>query len=200
MERRDLLKAAAGIGIVLGGRGPGIEREAAAREAAARAAAAQASGDAAARPRAGDRFVFALGARRGETIAPGDVAPGGPLLLAWPADPATGTVRDGSRLNQVVLVRLDPATLDAATAARAADGIVAYSGVCSHTGCDVSEWIDSTRTLLCPCHDSEFDPARGAEVVLGPAPRRLAALPLAIVGGGLVASDGFVGRLGADPP
>ena len=84
--------------------------------------------------------------------------------------------------------------------ARAADGIVAYSGVCSHTGCDVSEWIDSTRTLLCPCHDSEFDPARGAEVVLGPAPRRLAALPLAIVDGALEAAGGFIGRVGADPP
>ena len=185
MERRELLRAAAGIGLVLRAR---------------RAAAAQAAGDAAAGPRTGDRFVFALGARRGEPIAPSDVAPGAALLLAWPMDPATGVVRDGSRLNQVVLVRLDPAALDAATAARAADGIVAYSGVCSHTGCDVSEWIDSTRTLLCPCHDSEFDPARGAAVVLGPAPRRLAALPLALVGGTLEAAGGFIGRVGADPP
>ena len=185
MKRRELLKAAAGVGLVLRGR---------------RAPAGQAAGDAVAGPRAGDRFVFALGARRGEPIAPGDVASGGALLLAWPMDPATGAARDSSRLNQVVLVRLDPATLDAATAARSADGIVAYSGVCSHTGCDVSEWIDSTRTLLCPCHDSEFDPARGAEVVLGPAPRRLAALPLAIVDGALEAAAGFIGRVGADPP
>ena len=44
-------------------------------------------------------------------------------------DPATGVARDGSRLNQVILIRLDPATLDADTAARAADGIVAYSGI-----------------------------------------------------------------------
>ena len=183
MKRRELLKAAAGVGLVLRGR---------------RTAAGQAA-DGAAGPRAGDRFAFALGARRGEPIAPGDLAPGA-LLLAWPMDPATGAARDGSRLNQVVLVRLDPATLDAATAARAADGIVAYSGVCPHTGCDVSEWIDSTRTLLCPCHDSEFDPARGAEVVLGPAPRRLAALPLAIVDGALEADGGFIGRVGADPP
>lgn len=185
MERRELLKAAAGIGLVLRGRP---------------AAAGQATGDGAAGPRAGDRFVFALGARRGEPIVPSDLAPGGALLLAWPMDPASGAVRDGSRLNQVVLVRLDPAALDAATAARAADGIVAYSGVCSHTGCDVSEWIDGSRTLLCPCHDSEFDPARGAEVVLGPAPRRLAALPLAIVDGTLEAAGGFIGRVGADPP
>ena len=190
MERRDLLKAA-GIGLVVRPR----------LAAGTRAAAPQAAGAAAAAgPREGDRFVFALGARRGQTITPGDVVLGDALLLAWPADPATGTVRDGSRLNQVVLVRLDPATLDTATAARAADGIVAYSGVCSHTGCDVSDWIDSTRTLLCPCHESEFDPARGAEVVLGPAPRRLAALSLAIVDGALEASGSFIGRVGADPP
>ncbi len=185
MQRRDVLKSAAGIAFALGER---------------TASAAQAAGDATAGPREGDRFVFALGARRGQMITPGDLVVGDAHLLAWPADPATGTVRDGSRLNQVVLVRLDPAAFDASTAARAADGIVGYSGVCSHTGCDVSDWIDSTRTLLCPCHESEFDPARGAAVVLGPAPRRLASLPLAIVDDTLEAAGGFIGRVGAAAP
>ena len=41
-------------------------------------------------------------------------------------------------------------------------GIVAYSGVCTHTGCDVTDWFPDVRRFKCPCHESEFDPADGA--------------------------------------
>ena len=37
--------------------------------------------------------------------------------MAWPMDPVGNVVRNGSRLNKVLLVRLDPAVLDAQTAA-----------------------------------------------------------------------------------
>ena len=158
---------------------------------------AQAADAAQSRPQEDDRFVFALGSRAGQTVTPDDVGLGEAQILAYPKDPVTDTVRDGSRLNQVIVVRLDPADLDADTAARAADGIVAYSGVCSHTGCDVSDWLGGARTFLCPCHESEFNPARGAEVEGGPAPRRLAALPLKIVDGALRAAGSFIGRVGA---
>lgn len=112
-------------------------------------------------------------------------------------DPQSETVRDGTRLNQVILVRLVPVALDEETATRAADGIVTFLGVCSHTGCDVSDWLNDTQTLFYPCHESEFDPARSAEVTGGPAPRRLAALPLRIVDGTLLAAGSFIGRVGA---
>ena len=151
-----------------------------------------------ARPRENDRFAVAFGSRAGTLINPGDVAGGEAPLFAYPVDSATQVVRNGSLLNQVILLRLDPATLSVETLARAADGIVAYSGVCSHTGCDISDWLDRTNTLLCPCHDSEFDPADGADVLTGPAPRRLAALPLKIVDDTLLAAGGFIGRVGAD--
>src|SRR5260370_25070077 len=64
------------------------------------------------RPQPGDRFVFAEGDRAGETIGPGDVPEGGPPVQAWPMDPQTQVVRDGSRLNQVLLLQLDPGKLD----------------------------------------------------------------------------------------
>ncbi len=35
------------------------------------------------------------------------------------------------------------------------------------------------------CHNSEYDPRAGAQVVFGPAPRRLAALPLTLADGSL---------------
>ena len=34
--------------------------------------------------------------------------------MTWPMDPAEKVVRDGSRLNKVLLVRLDPAILESA--------------------------------------------------------------------------------------
>ncbi len=148
-------------------------------------------------PHDGDSLVFATGPRAGKAIAPQDVPLGGPQVFAYPMDPASGVPRKASRLNQVLLVRLDPADLTPQTRERAADGIVAYSAVCSHTGCDVNGWLQRTRTLHCECHDSEFNPADAANVEFGPAPRRLAALPLRITDGSLQVGGSFIGRVGA---
>lgn len=153
--------------------------------------------DAEERPREGDSLVFAGGSRAGEVISAGDVPLGGPQIFAYPMDPSTGVPRRGSRLNQVLLVRLDSADLTSETRERSADGIVAYSAVCSHTGCDVNGWFEDTRTLHCDCHDSEFDPADAAKVEFGPAPRRLSALPLRVVEGAIEVAGDFIGRVGA---
>lgn len=110
---------------------------------------------------------------------------------AWPYDPKARRLRDGSRLNKVLLVRLDTGALDAETAARAADGVMAYSSVCTHQGCDVSAWREKEKTLLCFCHFSQFQPAQGGVVVAGPAPRPLPALPLRVEDGRLVVAGGF---------
>ena len=149
-----------------------------------------------ARPQEGDHFVFATGDRKGATIMPGDLTIGGPLVTAYPVDPHTAVVRDGSRLNQVLLIHLDPADLSEPTRAHAPQGIVAYSAVCTHEGCDVWLWQGEGKTLKCPCHDSEFDPKDGARVITGPALKRLPTLPLKIVDGVLMAAGGFAGRVG----
>ena len=150
----------------------------------------------AARPQKGDRFVFAYGDRAGQLIAPEDLPLGGPQQIAFPMDPATKVVRDGSLLNQVALIRLDPAQLSEETRAEAAGGIVAYSAICTHEGCPISMWHQQSRTLFCACHASRFDPTDRARVVDGPAPRRLAMLPLGPLDGGIVAAGGFTGRVG----
>jgi Rieske Fe-S protein len=81
------------------------------------------------------------------------------------------------------------------TRARAADGVVAYSGVCTHTAA-TSGLVRRLAALKCPCHESEFDPGDGARVVGGPAPLPLAALPLKLVDGALVVAGPFEGRVG----
>ena len=50
--------------------------------------------------------------------------------------------------------------------------------------------------LKCPCHNTEFNPRESAQVVFGPAPRRLAALPLAIADGSLTVAAAFIGKVG----
>jgi Rieske Fe-S protein len=149
-----------------------------------------------ARPHEGDRLVSTRGTRQGIALTPEDVPVGAPPVTAYPMDPSTGVVRDGSRLNQVLLLCLGVSDLTEATRRHAADGIVAYSAVCTHTGCDTWLWQGERQTLKCPCHDSEFDPKDGARVLVGPAPRRLPALPLRVVDGMLVVAGGFVGRVG----
>jgi Rieske Fe-S protein len=146
------------------------------------------------RPKPGDVLVRAADSAA-SPLAASDVRPG-PPLVAWPMDPVERVVRNGSRFNQVLVLRLDPATLSTQTQARAADGIVAYTTICTHSGCDVAEWVADDQLLLCGCHSSTFDPRDGARVTDGPAPRSLPALPLAISDGLLVVAGVFTDRVG----
>ena len=148
------------------------------------------------RPLAGDLLVSAK-TPDAVPLRPDDVVPSAPQLLAWPKDPASGAVRDGSRLNQILLLRLDPESLDAETSARAAGGVVAYSATCTHAQCPVTEWRQEAGILRCPCHGSEFDPRAGGRVVGGPALRRLPPLPLRLsADGGLEVAQSFLGKIG----
>jgi rieske iron-sulfur protein len=155
------------------------------------------------RPQKADLLVASEGDGEGQVIKPQDLKLGGPPLHAWPKDPKTSVIRNGSRLNEILVIRLDPAALDDETRSHAADGIVAYSAICAHAGCPVTGWVKGEEVdkevFKCFCHNSEYDPRRGAEVVFGPAPRRLAALPLAIVDGSLVVAGSFVGKVGGQP-
>jgi len=106
----------------------------------------------------------------------------------------------------VIVVRIDPDALDlpAGREGWAPDGLLAYSKICTHAGCAVSIPRSPLYppqaprpALVCPCHFSTFDPARGAEVIFGPAGRALPQLPLAIdAEGNLVAAGGLSGDVG----
>jgi rieske iron-sulfur protein len=153
------------------------------------------------RPQKADLLVVSEGEHAGEVIKPQDLKLGGPPVRAWPKDPKTSVIRNGSRVNEVLVVRLDPAELDDETRSHSADGIVAYSIICAHAGCPVTAWVKEEAgdkdVFKCVCHNSEYDPRQSAQVVFGPAPRRLAALPLAITGGSLTVAAAFVGKVGA---
>jgi ubiquinol-cytochrome c reductase iron-sulfur subunit len=108
--------------------------------------------------------------------------------------------------SSVVLVRPGAADLHLppSLARYPANGIVAYSKICTHAGCAISLYRaplfqpDEPRpALVCPCHYSTFDPARGGDVIFGPAGRKLPMLPLSIDRRGyLRAAGNFDGPVG----
>jgi len=105
--------------------------------------------------------------------------------------------------SSLVVVRLKPGELKSHQG-YAANGIVAYSKICTHAGCAISLYRaplyqpDEPRpALVCPCHYSTFDPADGGTVTFGPAGRKLPMLPLEIDGDGhLRAAGNFDGPVG----
>ena len=128
-------------------------------------------------PQTGDHFVFLTGPKKDQPARSDDLELGGPQAQVYPADPK-GVVRDGSPLNLVVLVRVGSDGLDEETRARSADGVVAYSAICTHQACPVNQWSTEKMAMVCSCHGSTYDPKNSAEVIFGPAPLPLAALPL----------------------
>ena len=149
------------------------------------------------RPQIGDHLVFFDGPHEGKPVRVEDLELGGPQAQAFPADPK-GLVRDESRFNLVIVARVGEDGLSEETRANSADGVVAYSGVCTHQGCPVNMWSAERKGFVCSCHGSIYDPKDDANVIFGPAPRHLAALPLKSENGLLIVAGPFNRRLGGE--
>src|SRR5215213_4965153 len=111
------------------------------------------------------------GGKSGGRDSGGDAKAGG-AAIASESEVAPGsafTFKDSG--NPAVLVHLK------------SGNFVAYSAVCTHQGCTVAY---KGGKLACPCHGSVFDPAKGAEVVAGPAPTPLPEIPVKIQGGEVI--------------
>ncbi len=131
-------------------------------------------------------------------------APGGMITI----------VPDGYQDNQdelakaaVILIKFRPGELQIPTSYNGStlvgtmnwtvDNIVAYSKICTHVGCPVALYEQTTHHILCPCHQSTFDAATGATVIFGPAARPLPQLPLTTDAEGyLVARSDFTQPVG----
>ena len=106
----------------------------------------------------------------------------------------------------LVVIRLDPDQLHLPSHLEGydADGILAYSRICTHAGCAITLYRaplfqpDEPRpALVCPCHYSTFDPAAGGTVTFGPAGRDLPLLPLYVDSSGYLRAKGnFDGPVG----
>jgi ubiquinol-cytochrome c reductase iron-sulfur subunit len=63
---------------------------------------------------------------------------------------------------------------------KAVQGHVVFSQICTHAGCPARLFSQQTRTLLCPCHQSQFAVLKGAKPVAGPATRSLPQLAISV--------------------
>jgi ubiquinol-cytochrome c reductase iron-sulfur subunit len=133
-----------------------------------------------------------------------DDVPQGTFVTGFPEG---ASLRDLA--SPVIIVKLPPSMLHLPDgrdpAAWAPEGILAYSKICTHAGCAISLYrypsfraTQQRPALVCPCHYSTFDPARGAQVIFGPAGRPLPQLPLRIdpATRELRANGGYSGSIG----
>jgi len=99
----------------------------------------------------------------------------------------------------VLLIRLRPAEFQL-TPERLSwthEGIIAFSKICSHMGCAVALYEQTTKHLLCPCHQSTFDVTRAAKVIFGPSARPLPQLAITVdAEGNLIAKQPFTEAVG----
>ena len=130
----------------------------------------------------------------GEPVRPEDVATGG-IQSIWPE----GAINH--ERSSVLLVRLQQPAVEPTRVEWVVSDLVAYSKVCTHAGCPVALYRERDNALFCPCHQSTFDPSRGAVPTFGPAARSLPQLPLGTDAEGyLVALGDFDGQVGPALP
>ena len=138
-------------------------------------------------------------------LRPADIATPGSLITVIPE----GYQDDDNALAKagVILIKFAPGELHVptnydggtlvSTMNWTIDNIVAYSKICTHVGCPVALYEQTTHHILCPCHQSTFDAANGANVIFGPAARALPQLPLMLDSAGyIVAASDFTQPVG----
>ena len=94
----------------------------------------------------------------------------------------------GDASSQALLLRLTPGMLHVSPERSdwSPQGYVVFSKVCTHAGCPVGLYRQSSQELLCPCHQSTFNVLEQAKPISGPATRALPQLPIRI------AEDGYL--------
>ena len=129
----------------------------------------------------------------------GQLVNAAPANLAALQEESPVEYQNSKAKSAVIVVRIKPSEIQTPPGREnwGVDGILCYSKICTHVGCPISLYEQTTHHVLCPCHQSTFDLADGAKVVFGPAARPLPQLPLAVDSEGyLVAQSGFTEPVG----
>ncbi|MBA2753852.1 MAG: Rieske (2Fe-2S) protein [Chloroflexia bacterium] len=133
----------------------------------------------------GDPLVYASnagGGTAGQPVMASDLAVGDGIQ-AFPQG------KDDNQTNLIQIVRLGDG--------EGAEGLVAYSAICTHLGCVVYADLNQDGNIACPCHNSQFDPTAEAEVTGGPADRALPSIELSVTPEGIISVAGrFSGPIG----
>ncbi len=135
----------------------------------------------------GDQLVYSAvglnGAAAGTPVRAGDLQQGA-SVQAFPKGKAD------NQQNLIEIVRV--------AAGSGKEGLVAYSAICTHLGCVVQAKLLQGQ-VVCPCHNSHYDPANNAMVVSGPSPRPLPSLPIDVGPDGVITAAGpFSAKVGVE--
>ncbi len=145
---------------------------------------------------AGTRLVTDPGDR---PIKPSDLEVGGVAQVMPALPPGKKRTLEDIAKDAVLLIRIRPSEfqLDPERLSWTHEGIIAFSKICSHMGCAVALYEQTTKHLLCPCHQSTFDVTRAAKVIFGPAARPLPQLAITVDSEGyLIAKQPFSEAVG----
>ncbi len=143
-------------------------------------------------PQIGDVFVFTSGPKKDSVVMVDDVVLDAAPLTVMAKDP-NGAVRDGDNF-ATLLYRVAKDKVPADMAPDTIDGVMAYSAVCTHQGCLMTEIHQKSEAVnafgfICPCHDAIFDPTQEGKNTGGATSATLAYFPIKSDGGKIVVKD-----------
>jgi rieske iron-sulfur protein len=153
-------------------------------------------------PQVGDVFVFTAGPKKGNVVTVDDVVVDANPITVQAKDP-NGAVRDGDNCT-VLLYRVAKDKVPADMAPDTIDGLAAWSAVCTHQGCMLTDIHLKSEAVnafgfICPCHDAIFDPLQEGKNTGGATSATLAYFPIKSDGGKIVVKDLPSAHVGIKP-
>ena len=131
------------------------------------------------------RVVATRGAPTPQATEPTPSSGASPAVVPTPAGTPVGTLSqlqsNGGSLSFQLASNGDPGLVVGLGGSK----VSAFDAVCTHAGCTV-EYDASQKLIVCPCHGAQYDPAKNAQVVSGPAPSPLAPLSAQVAADGTI--------------
>jgi len=130
-------------------------------------------------PKTHDTFVFSDGPKKGQEVELTDIVLDAPPVAVHAKDSKTGEVRE-SEHSAVLLFRVKEDTIPIDWRADSAEGILAYSALCTYDATEIQpkDWDAATKHFVCPTCKTSYDAVNGAEVTSGPGKRALPQVPV----------------------
>ena len=146
-------------------------------------------------PERHDSFVYADGPNKGKDVMTADIVLDAPPITVQAKNGETGEVRESEK-STVLVYRVAPEKIQDDIRGDTVDGIIAYSALCTHQGCLLSEWDKAAKQFICPCHNGLFDPLKGGVNTAGSPTRAIPQIPLKDHEGKLIVGDAILSWIG----
>jgi len=131
-------------------------------------------------PMSHDGFVYNDGPKKGEDVKTAEIVLEAPPISVQAKDSVTGKVRESEK-SRVLLYRVKADTIPIEWRGDSADGILAYSALCTYDGnlIEPKDWDATNKQFVCSSCQTKYDAVKGAAVVAGPGKRELPQVPIA---------------------